>query len=182
MESRAQSIAVTRRNVQFALMIIRDEEPGDEAAIRKTIREAFESAEHSSGTEAQIVDRLRDAGALAVSLVALKDRAVVGHAAISPVSIGDAEGWYGLGPVAVRPGQQQSGIGSSLIHEALARLRRSGAAGCVVLGEPAFYGRFGFSHDPSVTYADVPAPYFQILSFGPDRPSGCVGYHPAFDS
>jgi putative acetyltransferase len=163
-------------------MIIRDEEMDDAAGIRRTIREAFEAAEHSSGTEAKIVDGLRDAGALPVSLVAIEDGQVVGHVAVSPVTIGDAEEWYGLGPVAVRPDRQQDRIGSSLIKEALSRLRQRGAAGCVVLGEPSFYGRFGFSNDPAITYADVPPPYFQILSFGPARPSGRVEYHPAFDS
>jgi putative acetyltransferase len=168
--------------VQVARMLIRNEEPRDAAAIEQTIRNAFESAEHSSGTEARIVAALRRAGALSVSLVAIEDEAVVGHVAVSPVVVADREDWYGLGPVAVRADRQRQGVGSRLVTRALDRIRERGAAGCVVLGDPGFYGKFGFVHDPDVTYADVPPPYFQVLSFGPDRPKGPVRYHAAFDA
>lgn len=163
-------------------MLIRNEEPLDAAAIEQTIRDAFRGADHSSGTEAQIVNALRRAGALAVSLVATDKGIVVGHIAISPVTMAEGDGWFGLAPVAVRPEWQHKGIGSRLITEALSRIREHGAAGCVVLGDPGIYGKFGFAHDPSVTYADAPPPYFQILSFGPERPSGPVRYHAGFDT
>ena len=162
-------------------MIIRDERRSDAADIRELIAEAFVLAEHSSGTEWKIVDSLRGAGALCISLVAEHRNQLVGHAAVSSVAIGGATGWYGLGPVAVLPRHQGNGIGSALIREALDRLRLSGASGCVVLGDPAFYGKFGFSHDPALTYADVPSPYVQVLDFGAQRPSGRVEYHPAFE-
>lgn len=161
-------------------MIIRSEEPDDLAAIAETIRDAFLRPSHSSGTEAEIVDALRTDGALTVSLVAMEDDAVVGHVAISPVSVTGEAGWYGLGPVSVCPDGQNNGIGSLLIKEALRRIKEHGAAGCVVLGDPEFYKRFGFVHDPNVTYADVPPPYFQVLSFGPPSPQGTVHYHQAF--
>ena len=161
---------------------IRDEEASDVDRIRELIREAFKSADHSSGAEWKIVDGLREAGALTVSLVAHEDDRAVGHVAVSPVAVGDADGWYGLGPVAVIPELQGNGIGSALVEEALHRLRLTGASGCVVLGEPGFYTRFGFSHDPSLSYADVPPPYFQVQDFGSQRPSGPVEYHPAFDA
>ena len=163
-------------------MLIRNEEPLDAAAIEQTIRDAFRGADHSSGTEAQIVNALRRAGALAVSLVATDKGIVVGHIAISPVTMAEGDGWFGLAPVAVRPEWQHKGIGSRLITEALSRIREHGAAGCVVMGDPGIYGKFGFVHDPSVTYADAPPPYFQILSFGPERPSGPVRYHAGFDT
>lgn len=161
-------------------MIIRDEQPGDAPAIREVVRAAFAEAEHSSETEAAIVDGLREAGALTVSLVALDGPGIAGHVAISPVSVGAAKDWYGLGPVAVRPDRQRRGIGSALIREALGVLRTRGAAGCVVLGDPAYYGGFGFAHDPALTYADAPAPFFQVLAFRTPRPQGEVCYHPAF--
>lgn len=167
---------------QFAAMIIRDEQPGDAALIRKLVGEAFADAAHSSGTEGKIVDALREAGALAVSLVAIEDADIVGHVAISPVSTGGAVGWFGLGPVAVVPERQRGGIGSALIEETLARLRQRRAAGCVVLGDPHFYRKFGFSHDPKVTFAGAPPEYFLVLDFGNGRPSGSVEYHPAFDA
>jgi len=162
--------------------MIRDEQPDDAALIRKLVGEAFADAEHSSGAEGKIIDALREAGALAVSLVAIEGADVIGHVAISPVSIGGAEGWFGLGPVAVRPQRQRGGIGSALIEEALATLRQRGAAGCVVLGDPVFYRKFGFSHDPMATYAGAPPEYFQVLDFGNGRPSGSVEYHPSFDA
>lgn len=163
-------------------MLIREEEPQDAGQITQVIRSAFHNAEHSSGTESQIVDSLRHADAMTISLVAVEDQAVVGHVAISPVRVGTGQGgWYGLGPVSVRPDRQGDGIGSRLTHEALRRLRALGAAGCVVLGNPAFYGKFGFKHDPRVTYADIPPPYFQVLSFGAVIPNGAVRYHAAFD-
>jgi predicted N-acetyltransferase YhbS len=164
------------------LVSVRDERPGDAAGIRELVREAFRLAEHSSGTEWKIVDALREAGALTVSLVADDGDDLVGYVAVSPVAIDGAAGWHGLGPVAVVPEQQGKGIGSALIEAALDRLKISDASGCVVLGEPAFYARFGFSHDPVLSYADVPPPYFQVRSFGPERPLGQVHYHPAFNT
>lgn len=163
-------------------MLIRDEEQHDAAAIAQTIRDAFQDVDHSSGTEVQIVNALRRADALTVSLVATEGEEVVGHVTVSPVSVVDRQGWYGLGPVAVRPEWQHKGIGSLLITEALRRIKTSGAAGCVVLGDPNFYGKFGFVHDPNVTLANVPPPYFQILSFGAECPKGLVLYHAAFDA
>lgn len=162
-------------------LLIRDERPADHAAIRQLIDAAFAGAPHSSGSEAAIVDRLRAADALTVSLVAERADEIVGHAAVSPVSVERAAGaWFGLGPVAVRPDLQRGGIGEALVRRALERLERSGASGCVVLGNPAYYGRFGFAHDPRLTYAGAPPPYFQARPFGAARASGAVLYHPAF--
>jgi predicted N-acetyltransferase YhbS len=162
-------------------MLIRAERPGDAAAIRRVIAAAFADAPHSSGTEADIVDALRAAGALTVSLVALDDEEIIAHIAISPVRIDQATGsWFGLGPVTVDPAVQRRGIGEALIRRALADLQRLGATGCVVLGDPLYYARFGFRHDPRLTYAEVPPPYFQYLSFDGSRPRGSVVYHSAF--
>ena len=162
-------------------MEIRPERPGDEDAIGSLIGRAFAMAEHSDGTEAQIVERLRRAKALTVSLVAVEGSEIVGHAAFSPVTIeGGDSGWFGLGPVAVDPRRQGQGIGTHLINRGLERLRERGAAGCVVLGEPAYYGRFGFRADPCLIYAGPPPEYFQALPFDGNLPSGAVAYHPAF--
>lgn len=163
-------------------MEIRSEQPGDSAAIRALVTAAFRDAPHRSGSEAAIVDGLRNAGALTLALVAEDESGLVGHAAFSPVAIADgAAGWVGLGPVAVRPDRQGGGIGRALIDAGLSLLRQRGVSGCVVLGDPAYYGRFGFVSDPALRYGDVPAGYFQRLSFTGARPSGAVRYHPAFD-
>jgi putative acetyltransferase len=161
---------------------IRDALSGEAAAISNLVSEAFASAPHSSGTEAEIVAALRDAGALAVSLVALRDEAIVGHVALSAVTIPGAAGWFALGPVSVRPACQRQGLGAALVRAALERLRKQGAAGCVVIGNPTYYGRFGFAHRPCLSYRDLPAPYLQALAFAGAVPAGEVAYHPAFDA
>lgn len=162
-------------------MEIRSERPSDEMAIRHLVTASFAGALHSSGTEAAIVEALRDAGALTCSLVAEEAGAIVGHVAFSPVSIDGVAGrWFGLGPVAVRPDRQQRGIGQKLIAAGLEQLQKYRAQGCVVLGDPAYYGRLGFESDPALHYPDVPAEYFQRLSFDGSAPSGTVAYHPGF--
>jgi len=162
---------------------LRLETPEDADAIHDVVVQAFLTAPHTSGTEAFIVRELRAAGVLTVSLVADAQGAVVGHVAISPVTISDGSPhWYGLGPVAVRPSGQRLGTGRRLIEEALDRLRRLGAAGCVVLGEPEYYGRFGFRADPRLVLEGVPPQYFQALRFRDARAQGVVTYHPAFEA
>lgn len=160
---------------------VRSETPADAAAVEQVVRDAFAGASHTSGTEQFIVRDLRMAGALTVSLVAAIDRKVVGYLAVSPVSISDGSAdWYGLGPVAVLPDQQGLGTGSMLVHEALRRLRQQGAAGCVVLGEPAYYGRFGFRAEPGLRLQGLPPEYFQALSLRGTSALGSVRYHSAF--
>jgi putative acetyltransferase len=162
-------------------VVIRPEGAADAAAVRSVTAAAFRAAPHASGTEAAIVDALRAAGALSVSLVAEEGGAIIGHVAFSPVTIeGQRPGWYGLGPVSVHPDRQGLGTGSRLIRCGLERLRTAGAQGCVVLGDPRYYGRFGFRPDAALTYLGAPSEYFQCLSFRGSTPVGIVTYHPAF--
>lgn len=157
------------------------ERPGDAGAIRELTRAAFDGKAFSDGTELAIPEELRAAGALTVSLVALDGDAVVGHAAFSPVTIDGADrDWFGLGPISVRPDRQRSGIGGALIRQGLGRLGVLGARGCVVLGDPGYYGRFGFEADPALRYDGPPARYFQRLVIVPPSPRGAVRFHPAF--
>lgn len=145
-------------------VVIRPELPGDAGAIADVVTRAFAVAEHASGTEVQIVDRLRSTGKLTISLVAVIGERIAGYAAVSPVSVSDgSKGWYGLGPVAVSPELHRQGLGSRLIAETLARLTEIGASGCVVLGDPAFYGRFGFRANGQLLYPGVPGEYFQAI-------------------
>src|SRR6516225_6448015 len=117
---------------------IRSETPADAQTIAALTASAFLNARHTSHTEQYIVAALRSAGQLALSLVADAEGIVVGHVAVSPVSISDgASGWFGLGPISVLPQHQGHGVGSQLMREALRLLRGRGACGCVVLGEPA---------------------------------------------
>jgi putative acetyltransferase len=162
-------------------MIIRPEQAGDIDAIRTLTETAFKTAPHADGTEHIIIDRLRAAGALTLSLVAEADGVVVGHVALSPVSISDGSpDWYGLGPIAVDPARQGEGIGSRLVREGLSQLKGLGAAGCVLLGDPTYYGRFGFAPDPKLTLDGVPPEYFMRVAFSPVYGGGTVSYHPGF--
>jgi putative acetyltransferase len=160
---------------------IRRETVADGPAIEAVTVSAFRNARYTSHTEQFIVSALREAGCLALSLVAQTGGVVIGHVAVSPVSISDgASGWFGLGPISVAWEHQRRGVGSRLMCEALRLLRESGAAGCVLLGEPEYYGRFGFEADPDLVLPDVPAEYFQAISFDSSRPRGTVSYHAAF--
>ncbi len=161
--------------------VIRNESPSDAAAIHAVTAAAFLNAPHAAHTEQFIVEALRKAGALSISLVAEQDGEVVGHVALSPVSISDGSaGWYGLGPISVKPELQRRGIGILLMQAALRLLRERGAAGCVLVGDPAYYSRFGFKPEPSLVLPDVPPEYFQALLFGPSVPRGVVTFREAF--
>lgn len=162
-------------------MIIREEATGDVKAIGELTKAAFEPVEYSDQTEHLIVERLRRAGAMTLSLVAEVDGAIVGHIAFSPVVMsGGEKGWFGLGPLSVAPDQQGNGIGSKLVHEGIARLEALGAEGCVVAGDPSYYGRFGFRSNDALTTEGIPQEYFMALALHGKLPSGIVQYHPGF--
>ncbi|WP_307587295.1 GNAT family N-acetyltransferase [Variovorax boronicumulans] len=161
--------------------MVRPEQAGDEAAIRQLTVAAFAGAAHADGTEHLIVDALRAAGQLTLSLVVEDGGEIVGHVALSPVAMSDGTtGWHGLGPISVAPARQGQGIGRRLMDAALAGLRDAGAQGCVLLGDPAFYGRFGFVVRPGLVLPGVPPEYFQAVLFHGAWPVGDVRYHAAF--
>jgi len=165
-------------------MLIRPESPEDIKAIEALTASAFKDKPYSEGTEQIIINRLRDAGALALSLVADMNGVIVGHVAFSKVTINGEDGdWYGLGPISVQPDLQKQGIGSKLMHAGLAGIRAMGARGCVLLGDPNYYNRFGFKAYPALIYAGSPAPeYFMAIPFyeADAIPSGSVEFHKAF--
>lgn len=160
---------------------VRVERAGDEGAIREVTEAAFATQLHSDGGEPALVDALRAAGDLALSLVAEEGGRIVGHIAFSRVTISDGTaGWYGLGPVSVLPELHRRGIGARLIERGIADLAARGARGIVLLGNPAFYGRFGFAHDPALRYPGPPSKYFQRLVIAGEAPRGTATYAPAF--
>lgn len=168
-------------NALPATLSIRPEHADDIASIAGVTEAAFRDHPHSQQTEVAIIAELRRHGALAVSLVAESKGQVIGHVAMSPVTIADGTaGWFGLGPVAVDPTWQRRGVGSALITAGLCALRLQSAGGCVVLGEPECYTRFGFRQRTELVLADVPPEYFLVLSFTDRYPRGEVHYHPAF--
>jgi len=155
--------------------------PSDNRAIHALVAAAF-----GQTAEADLIDRLRDAGALAHSLVAERAGDLVGHVALSPVSVQGAlvPGALGLAPLAVQPPHQRQGIGAALVAAAIAAARADGAKVIVVLGAPAYYGRFGF-RPASAIGLTCPWPQagdaFQALVLGTPAPRGLVRYHRAFD-
>lgn len=163
-------------------MVIRDEASGDHPAIRGVVDAAFARMPFSNQKEGALVEALRAAGALTLSLVAEEAGEIIGHVAVSPVTIdGAALGWFGLGPVAVLPERQHRGVGSALIAAALSRLRAAQAAGCVVFGSPEFYRRFGFRTHDGLRFLGGPPEHFMSLPFRPPAPMGAVDYHPCFE-
>jgi predicted N-acetyltransferase YhbS len=160
---------------------IRHEQPVDHAAIFDLTRLAFSTAAHTSHTEQFIVNALRLSGHLALSLVAVDEGRLVGHVAFSPVTVSTGDiGWYGAGPLSVLPEFQRQGIGSLLMQQGMATLRNRGARGCVLVGDPAFYSRLGFSSCTELILPGIPPEYLLSLSFSDAMPKGEVTFSPAF--
>lgn len=162
-------------------IVIRNESSEDFSAISEVTVAAFKTLEVSNHTEHFIVEALRAAGALRVSLVAEMDGRVIGHIAFSPVTISDGtRGWYGLGPVSVFPEHQRNGVGKALIKEGLSRLQDVNARGCCLVGHPSYYRKFGFKNAPELRYEGVPPEFFFALPFDTHTPRGDVVFHEGF--
>ncbi|HSR31882.1 MAG TPA: N-acetyltransferase [Anaerolineae bacterium] len=160
---------------------IRNETSVDVSAIGEVTVAAFNTLEISNHTEQFIIEALRAANALTVSLVAEMDGRVVGHIAFSPVTISDGTpDWYGLGPVSVLPEYQRQGVGKSLIREGLAQLRGMHARGCCLVGHPEYYKKFGFDNTPKLVHEGVPPEVFLAMSFDGYIPQGTVTFHEGF--
>lgn len=162
---------------------IRAEQPADSPHIRVVLKSAF-----PGGSEADLVDRLRGEGALVLSLAAIWGvGGVVGHVAFPRLFVerpGRREPAVGLAPLAVAPAFQRRGIGAVLVHHGLGALAAQGERLVFVLGDPAYYTRFGFAVATASTFASRYAgPHFMALRLAADAPtSGLVSYPDAFDS
>jgi len=162
-------------------IVIRKETSADAGAIAQVTIAAFKTLEISNHTEQYIVDALRAAKALTVSLVAEVDGRVVGHIAFSPVVVSDGtSNWFGLGPVSVSPEHQRQGIGKALIREGLSRLQDLNARGCCLVGHPEYYKALGFKNVPGFGHQAIPAEFFFALSFDGQYPQGDVTFHEGF--
>jgi putative acetyltransferase len=162
-------------------MIIRKETDSDIEAISEVTIAAFKTLPISNHTEQFIVNALRAAGVLTISLVAEIDGRVVGHVAFSPVAIWRGTlNWYGLGPVSVLPEYQGRGIGKALIREGLSQMKGMGAEGCCLVGDPNYYKRFGFQNYPELVHEGIPQQVFLALPFTEKVPGGLVTFHEGF--
>ncbi len=155
------------------------------AGIRDLVRAAF-----SQNDEAILVDRLRDAGALVVSMVLVVDHELVAHAAASQMSWAcgtDRMSVWALAPVSVKPEKQRLGFGSRIVRATIDRCRAAGADILTVLGGPSYYGRFGFTpasqHGLKIADADF-GDAFMVLELADgalSKAHGSLQWHSAFD-
>ncbi len=153
----------------------------DVSPITEVTIAAFKTLAISNHTEQFIIEALRAADALTVSLVAEVNGRVMGHIAFSPVTISDGTpNWYGLGPVSVLPEHQRQGIGKALIWEGLSRLKDLNARGCCLVGHPDYYKKFGFKNISGLLHEGVPQEVFFALSFDGHTPQGAVTFHEGF--
>jgi putative acetyltransferase len=162
------------------MALIRCEAADDQATIF-----AVHAACFPSDAEARLVDQLRAARRLDVSLVAETDGAIVGHVAFSPVTTANGAMGTGLAPVGVLAEYRQRGIAAELIRAGLDACRAAGFGWAVVLGEPEYYGRFGFRPAAEFGLSDEygGGPAFQALELTPGglpRGAGLVRYAPEF--
>ena len=165
-------------------MLIRTEIPVDAAGIDRLLRSAF-----PTGAEADLVQELREDGLLTLGVVATDDEGgVVGYVAFCPVDIqGEDRNWVGLAPLAVEASLRKQGLGQKLVYEGLDSLNEFGYAAVVVLGEPAYYRRFGFkpaaSHDLHCRWPGT-QDAFQLFTLSDDaltHASGEVVFPAAFN-
>lgn len=164
-------------------MQLRPEISADHDAIHALTKAAFAPMPYSDGSEPTIIRHLRANGDLSLSLVAEDAGKIIGHVAFSPVTInGIPDNWFGLGPLSVTPAKQRTGIGSALIHAGLNWLRAQNASGCVLLGDPNYYSRFGFVSDGNLTYHDLPKHFVQWVGFNGNLASGDLRYSAAFET
>jgi putative acetyltransferase len=158
-------------------MIIRSESPGDIVGIRFVEEAAF-----LQSAEADLVDDLRAAGDSVFSLIAVEGETVTGHAMFSRLQAPFPA--LALGPVAVLPDRQRMGVGSRLIREGIARSEAAGWLGIFVLGDPAFYRRFGFDVGKASGFVSPYAgPHWMALPLGRSElptSTGSIQHAPAF--
>lgn len=167
------------------MVLIRAEAASDREVVRALTLAAFEGE-----TEADLIDAVRGAGGYLRSFVAEEAGIVLGHILFTEVTVdGQAVVGAGLGPMAVRPGHQQRGIGSALVRHGLAELRHEGCGFVVVLGHAAYYPRFGFV--PASRYGlrcqweGVPDDVFLATAFQPSMlppGGGVVRYRTEFEA
>ena len=165
------------------ILTIRRETADDVPDIRAVVHAAF-----GRTAEVDLVERLRRANALTLSVVAITDGRIVGHVAFSPVSIGGSHGALALAPVSVAQDCQRRGIGSALIRWSLEQVHQLGHRVVLVVGNAVYYSRFGFSTASQFGIKcpfSVPDEAFMVLELSPGAASGCRGmvcYRPEFDS
>jgi len=165
----------------MSMMSIRAATPRDREAIRLVEEHAF-----GQQAEAGLVDALVGGGDTVLELVAVDEGQVVGHILFSRLHVksgGKAFAAVALAPLAVEPSFHGTGIGGALVREAHLRLKEAGEKLAVVLGDPAYYGRFGYSHARAAGFdSDYQGEALQALAWGEAPERGQLVYAPAFSA
>lgn len=165
----------------MSMFSIRSATPKDRAAIRLVEEHAFKQK-----AEAGLVDALVGDGDVVVELVAEEEGQIVGHILFSRLQvIQDREVFaaVALAPLAVEPSYHGTGIGGALVREAHVRLRAAGEALAFVLGDPAYYGRFGYSHERAAGFeCEYQGEALQALAWADAPEHGRVAYAQAFSA
>ena len=157
-------------------MNIRDEDPHDWLAVYQAVSSAF-----GRSAEADLVDRLRKAGDSVLSLVAEECGQIAGHVLLSRMEAPFPA--LALAPVSVIPARQRSGIGSALIKAAIDRARNESWGAIFVLGDRAYYERFGFDRNAAAGFTSPYAgEHFMMLKLSPGlmAATGALRHAPAF--
>ena len=157
-------------------MIVRSEKPDDRSAIREVVVESFEGPQ-----EAELIEGLRRAGVLAISLVAEIDGRVCGHVALSHLK--SPSRTLALAPLAVTSTSRRQGIGAALVRRAIDIAKLEGSEMIFVVGDPAYYRRFRFTVEAAAPFPSLYAgPYFMALKLANGEIAAApVVYDDAFD-
>jgi putative acetyltransferase len=160
-------------------MIIRRETIADRPQVSAVTTAAFgQPDDDQPPPETRLLAALRgDAGWIeTLSLVAVREERVIGHAVCTRGWLGDVPG-LGLGPVSVLPAHQRRGVGQALMHTIIGAADAAREPFIALLGDPHFYGRFGFVAASGLgIVAPDPGwgPHFQVRLLT-DRPASLTG-------
>lgn len=165
----------------MSMMAIRAATPRDREAIRLVEEHAF-----GQRSEAGLVDAIVAQGDAIVELVAVEDGQVVGHILFSRLHIESEAGEFpavALAPLAVEPSFHGTGIGGALVREAHIRLKTAGERLSVVLGDPAYYGRFGYTHARAAGFeSEYQCDALQAVVWGDAPEAGRLVYPSGFST
>lgn len=160
-------------------MIIRQATNADYDCIYELVKTAFQTAKVADGTEQDFVLQLRKGKYIPeLELVAEEDGALIGHVMLTGTAIhgdGNVTETLLLAPLCVALERRGKGVGAALMREALGKAKTLGHASVVLIGDPAYYGRFGFRSVPAITYPGVPAQYTLTCELVPGALSGVAG-------
>lgn len=165
----------------MSAVIVRPEEAGEREEVLRIVEAGFGRPD-----EARLVARLHEAGDVVLSLVAERNGELRGHILFSRLFVENKEGRFAavaLAPVSVLPAYRGEGVGGALIEDGHTRLEEAGECLSVVLGDPAYYGRFGYSHERAAGFESTyQGPALQAFAWDDAPRTGRLVYPDAFSA